>query len=96
MPIALSIDFNLYWVKRDNVNKILGISEVYIDIYILNVLLLNILFELQYHLLVYLIETETLLEKTSLIKKTGWEFFGFCSKYWTTRLIKCFSQNNSS
>ena len=89
VPLVFSIDINIYEMKHVNLHhrKLL----LYIDLFVFNILLLNIVFELQYGLLTYFIDSTISVNVNDLFTQTTWRAFGFCNKFWISKLMKMFA-----
>eukprot|EP01084_Bolivina_argentea_P173053 299726_1 len=87
IPLVLSIDYNLK-SKYEKVDRYKW--RLYVQMYLINVLFLNIIIVLKYNILVYLIEETTFSEGMSVSRSAGWSIYGFCNNYLMSRLIKMF------
>eukprot|EP01084_Bolivina_argentea_P136118 239753_1 len=84
VPLALSLDINLRNHHKCK-NKLLLCTELFV----FNILLLNIVFELLYALFVYIIDSESV--NTNTLAITIWTLYGFCTKFWISKLMQMFA-----
>ncbi len=85
VPLALSIDVNFREKHQYKEEERLLFAELFV----FNVLLLDVVLQLQYGLLVSFVDS-TAINSDDLAVNTLWTFFAFCNKFWLSKLMKMF------